>query len=80
MQLDKRLRFKRDKDYKWISSFFIKLYISIQYLKIDRKDIANMLKLSKEFIFYLIVCDGSSCNIQQDHIWLERYESDEKAP
>lgn len=68
MQLDKRLRFKRDKDYKWMSSFFIKLYISIQYLKIDRKDIANTLKLSKEFIFYFIVCDGSSCNIQQDHI------------
>ena len=30
IQLDKRLRFRRDKDNKWVSSYFIKFYISVQ--------------------------------------------------
>ena len=29
MQLDKYLRFKQDRDYKWVFSLFIKLHISV---------------------------------------------------
>ena len=30
IQLDKRLRFRQDKDYEWVVSYFVKLYTSVQ--------------------------------------------------
>ena len=50
MQLDKRWRFKQDKDHEWVSLYFVKLHASIQYWKIDGKDIADTSKLVKEFV------------------------------
>ncbi len=79
IQLDKCLRFRRDKNHKWGFLLFIKLYISIQYWKIDRKDIANTSKLVKEFLHCSLEWSGLSSNAWRDHTWLERDESDEKS-
>ena len=37
IQLNKRLRFRRDRDHKWVFSYFVKLYTSVQCWKIDGK-------------------------------------------
>ena len=50
IQLDKRLRFRRDKNHGWVSSYFVKLHTSVQCWKMDEKDIADMSKLVKEFV------------------------------
>ncbi len=68
MQRDKRLRFRRDRDHVWVSSLFIKLYASVQYWKMDGKDIADTLKLVKEFVRCFFMWDGSSSDARQDHI------------
>ena len=34
--------------------YFVKLHTSIQYWKLDRKDIKDILKLVKEFILYFL--------------------------
>ena len=62
MQLEKCLRFRQDKDYKYMSSLFIKLHASIQCWKIDRKDIADTSKLVKKFIYYFLVWDSLGNN------------------
>ncbi len=49
-QLDKRLRFRRDKDLEWVSSYFVKFHASIQCWKMDGKDIADTSKLVKECV------------------------------
>ena len=55
IQLDKRLRFRQDRDHEWVSSYFVKLHAFVQCGKMDRKDIADMFKLVKEFIHYSLV-------------------------
>ncbi len=60
MHLDKRLRFRQDRDHEWVSSYFVKLHISIQCWKMDGKDIADTSKLVKEFVRCSLVWGGSS--------------------
>ena len=60
-------------------SYFIKLYASVQYWKMDEKDIADTSKLVKEFIHYFLVWGGLSGCFQQDHIYLGLNELDEKS-
>lgn len=55
IQLDKHLRFKQDKYHKWVFSYIFKLHVSIQYLKIDRKNIAKMFKLIKKFVSCFLI-------------------------
>lgn len=57
IQVDKPLRFEQNKNYEWVFSYFYNLHISVQYSKIDRKNIANMFLLVKEFIWYYLVWD-----------------------
>ncbi len=61
-QLDKRLRFRQDRDHEWVSLYFVQLHAFIQYSKIDGKDIANTSKLVKEFVRCSLVWDSSSSN------------------
>ena len=55
MELDKCLRFRQDKDYQWMSSYYIKLYTFVQCWKIDRKDFANMSIWVKKYVLYSLV-------------------------
>ena len=80
MQLDTRLRFKQDKNHKWMSSLFIKLHISTPYWKMDRKDNADGSKLVKEFFRFSLLWGGSSSNAWQDHIYLGGDKPDKKSP
>lgn len=59
-------------------SYFFKLYTSIQYWKIHRKDIADISKLVKEFIYCSLMWGNSSSYFQQDHIQLGGNKPDEK--
>ncbi len=38
----------------WVSSFFVQLHGSIQYWKIDGKDILDAINLVKEYVQYLL--------------------------
>ncbi len=79
IQLDKHLTFRRDKDHIWVSSLFIKLHVSIQYWKMDGKDIADTSKLVKEFVCCSLVWGGFSSDTQQDYIWLGGDEPDKRS-
>ena len=79
IQLDKHLRFRQDRHHKWVSSYFVKLHASVQWWKIDRKDIADISKLIKKFVHYSLVWGGSRGYSQQNYIWLEINELDEKS-
>ena len=46
--------FRQDRDHKWVSSYFVKLYTSVQYGKIDRKDIADTSKFVKKYVCYFL--------------------------
>ncbi len=80
MQLDKRLRFRRDRDHEYVSSLFIKFHASVQCWKMDGKDIANTSKLVKKFVRCSLVWGGSSSNTWHDHIWLGEDEPDDRSP
>ena len=45
---------RQDIDYEWMSSFFVQQYGSIQYSKIDGKDISDITKLVKEDVENLL--------------------------
>ncbi len=62
-----------------MSSLFIKLYASVQYWKMNGKDILDTLKLVKELVRCSFVWGGSSNDAQQDHIWLEGDEPGERS-
>lgn len=55
MQLDKYLKFKKNRKYKWVLLICFNLYISIWFWKIEGKDIIDMFKLISEFIYYFFI-------------------------
>lgn len=55
IQLNRRLTFKQAKDYEQMFLYFIQLYISIQFWKIEVRNITNTSKLGKNFVRYFIV-------------------------
>ncbi len=63
-----------------MSSYFVKLHTSIQYWKMDGKNIADTSKLVKEFVRCSFIWGGSSSDARQDHIWLGGDEPDERSP
>ncbi len=68
-EVGQNMSVRQDIDPEWVSSFFVQLYGSIQYWKMDRKDISDVIKLVKEHVQCLLEC-GTSSQPRWDHIWI----------
>ena len=53
-EIIKCMKARQNIDFKWVSSFFVQLYESIQCWKMDGKNISNVDKLAKKHIECLI--------------------------
>ena len=70
-KIGQNISIRQDIDPKWVSSFFVQLHKSIQYSKMDGKNILDATKLVKEYVRYLFKWSTSG-QPQQDHIWIKR--------
>lgn len=55
------MKIRWDINLKWVLLLFVQLNRSINYQKMDDKDIADAIKLVKELIWYLLVQSTNRC-------------------
>lgn len=55
VEVTENMKVSWDKDFGWVLSLLVQLHGSIYYWKIDEKDVIDVTKLVRKFVWYLLV-------------------------